>query len=71
MAEPVVLLPDSDSPKELSIAETLIPWRKDDNRARFLGYLACGFSVELIVNGRVQYHTVIKKCLLALACDAS
>ena len=37
---------DSDTPKELSIAETLIPWRKDDNRARFLGYLACGFHVE-------------------------
>ena len=46
MAEPVVLLPESDTPKEVSIAESLIPWRKDDNRARFLGYLACGFSVE-------------------------
>ena len=41
-----MLLPDSDTPKELSIAESLIPWRNDDNRARYLGYLACGFSVE-------------------------
>lgn len=46
MAEPKVLLPDQDTPKQVSIATTLIPWRKDDNRARYLGYLACGFSPE-------------------------
>ena len=40
------LLPESDTPKEVSIATTLIPWRKDDNRARYMGYLACGFSPE-------------------------
>ena len=36
----------SDTPKEVSIATTLIPWRKDDDRARYLGYLACGFHTE-------------------------
>jgi len=46
MSEPEVLPSTSDDPKQLSIATTLIPWRKDDNRARFLGYLACGFNVE-------------------------
>ena len=39
-------LPDSDTPKQVTIATTLIPWRKDDYRAKYLGYLACGFSVE-------------------------
>lgn len=46
MQDPKVLLPDSDTPKEVAIATTLIPWRKDDNRARYLGYLACGFTPE-------------------------
>ena len=46
MAEPAVLPPNTDTPKEVSIATTLIPWRKDDNRARYMGYLACGFSPE-------------------------
>jgi len=46
MSEPDVLLPDSDTPKQVSIATTLLPWRKDDYRAKYLGYLACGFSVE-------------------------
>jgi hypothetical protein len=36
----------SDNPKEVSIATTLIPWRKDDLRARYMGYLACGFSPD-------------------------
>ena len=41
------LLPaSSDNPKEVSIATTLIPWRKDDYRARYMGYLACGFNPE-------------------------
>ena len=40
------LLPESDDPKEVSVATTLIPWRKDDYRARLLGYLACGFNPE-------------------------
>lgn len=46
MSKPEVFLSDSDVPKQVSIATTLIPWRKDDNRARYLGYLACGFSPE-------------------------
>lgn len=46
MSSTEVLQPESEDPKQVSIATTLIPWRKDDNRARFLGYLACGFSVE-------------------------
>ena len=40
------LLSESDTPKEVSIATTLLPWRKDDNRARYMGYLACGFNPE-------------------------
>jgi len=46
MSDTGVLSSDSDTPKQVSIAETLIPWRKDDNRARYLGYLACGFNPE-------------------------
>ena len=45
MAEPQ-LLPESEDPKEVSVATTLIPWSKDDNRARYMGYLACGFNPE-------------------------
>ena len=40
------LLPATDNPKEVSIAATLLPWRRDDSRARFMGYLACGFDIE-------------------------
>lgn len=39
-------MPESDTPEEVSVATTLIPWRKDDNRARYFGYLACGFNTE-------------------------
>ena len=45
MTEPT-LLPPQDTPKELSAAATLIPYRRDDLRSRYLGYLACGFSDE-------------------------
>lgn len=38
-------LPQAE-PKEVSAATTLMPYRKDDARARYLGYLACGFSDE-------------------------
>ena len=40
------VLPLTDTPSSVSIATSLIPWRKDDNRAKYLGYLACGFNVE-------------------------
>lgn len=33
-------------PKEVSAAATLIPYRRDDLRCKYLGYLACGFSDE-------------------------
>lgn len=46
MQDAAKLLPESDTPKAVAIATTLIPWRKDDNRARYLGYLACGFTPE-------------------------
>ena len=46
MSEPDVLPAGSDTPKQVSIATTLLPWRKDDYRAKYLGYLACGFSTE-------------------------
>jgi len=41
-----VLHLDSDTPKQVSIATTLLPWRKDDYRARYMGFLACGFNPE-------------------------
>lgn len=40
------ILPENDTPKEVAIASSLIPWRKDDNRSRYLGYLACGFNPD-------------------------
>ena len=49
------VLPSSDAspghgldpiPKEVAIAGALIPWPRDDEKARYLGYLACGFSVR-------------------------
>jgi len=44
---PTDVLPlNSDQPKELSAASTLIPYRKDDIRSKYLSYLACGFSDE-------------------------
>jgi len=46
MSTPAILPPSTDNPKEVSIATTLIPWRKDDFRARYMGYLACGFSPD-------------------------
>ncbi len=33
-------------PKEVSAATSLIPYRRDDLRAKYLGYLCCGFSDE-------------------------
>ncbi|KKN54545.1 hypothetical protein LCGC14_0591370 [marine sediment metagenome] len=38
--------PTTELPPEVSAATTLIPYRKDDNRAMYLGYMACGFSDE-------------------------
>lgn len=46
MSEILLSPTNSDTPKEVSIATTLIPWRKDDDRARYIGYLACGFNPE-------------------------
>ena len=36
----------SGEPKEVSAAASLIPYRRDDERCKYLGYLACGFSDE-------------------------
>ena len=38
--------PAEDMPPEVAIAHTLIPWHRDDEKARYLGYLACGFSLR-------------------------
>ena len=38
-------LPSSE-PKEISAAASLIPYRRSDLRAKYLGYLCCGFSDE-------------------------
>ena len=45
MLDHTVQLP-SGEPKEVSAATTLIPYRRDDDRAKYLGYLCCGFSDE-------------------------
>ena len=36
----------SGEPKEVSAAAALVPYRRDDERAKYLGYLCCGFSDE-------------------------
>jgi len=46
MTEPTVMLPESDTPSEVAIAQTLLPWRRDDNRAKFFAFLACGILIE-------------------------
>ncbi len=33
-------------PAEVAIASSLIPYSRDDARARYLGYLACGFALR-------------------------
>ena len=40
------LLPPSDTPRQVAIATSLMPWRKDDYRAKYMGYIACGFTAE-------------------------
>lgn len=45
MQEQPLQLP-SGEPKEVSAAASLIPYRRDDTRAKYLGYLCCGFSCE-------------------------
>jgi len=35
---------DDDRTVEESLARTVIPWNRDDNRARYLGLRACGFT---------------------------
>lgn len=45
MVENTLQLPSSE-PKEVSAAASLIPYRRDDDRCRYIGYLACGFSDE-------------------------
>ena len=36
----------SGEPKEISAAATLIPYRRGDDRAKYLSWLCCGFSDE-------------------------
>lgn len=45
MQNPTLQIP-SGEPKEVSAAASLIPYRRDDERCKYLGYLACGFSDE-------------------------
>lgn len=40
------VLPETDTPRQVAIATSLLPWRKDDYRSKYLGYLACGFTAE-------------------------
>jgi len=45
MQNDTLQLPSAE-PKEVSAAASLIPYRRDDLRTKYLGYLACGFSDE-------------------------
>jgi len=45
MLDHTLQLPSAE-PKEVSAASALIPYRRDDLRCKYLGYLACGFSDE-------------------------
>jgi len=45
MTNQPLLLPKAE-PKEVSAATTLIPYSRSDDRAKYLGYLCCGFSDE-------------------------
>jgi len=45
MQNQTLQLPSAE-PKEVSAATTLIPYRRSDDRAKYLGYLCCGFSDE-------------------------
>jgi len=40
------ILPPSTEPKEISAAITLVPYRRDDLRAKYLGWMSSGFSDE-------------------------
>lgn len=40
------LLPNTETPPEVAIAGSLIPYPRDDERARYLGYMSCGFTVR-------------------------
>lgn len=40
------LQPSGSASKEVSAAATLIPYRRDDVRSKYLSYLCCGFSDE-------------------------
>ncbi len=33
-------------PEEVAIAGSVIPYRRSDNKAKYLGYMACGFSIR-------------------------
>lgn len=42
----IMTLDQSEGTPETSIAGALIPYSRDDDKARYLGYKACGFSVR-------------------------
>ncbi|KKK84285.1 hypothetical protein LCGC14_2784890 [marine sediment metagenome] len=45
MPEQTLLLPKG-TPKEVSAAQSLIPYKRNDSRSKYLGYMSCGFSDE-------------------------
>jgi hypothetical protein len=44
--EVVQLVPDDKRPTEVAIASSLIPYDRDDEKAMYFGYRACGLSVR-------------------------
>ncbi len=45
MSKDVIVSPES-GPKEVEAAASMIPYRRDDVRSKYFGYLSCGFSDE-------------------------
>lgn len=45
-AEVVEVLPKDSRPAEVSIASTLIPYDRDDEKSMYFGYRSCGLSVR-------------------------
>lgn len=44
--DPVEVVVDEGQPPELSIAQTLVPWPRDDERTKYFACLSSGFSVR-------------------------
>lgn len=46
MPDEASVLPPSTTPPEVAIAGSIVGYPRDDPRARYLGYMSCGFTVR-------------------------